>query len=702
MPIDIENDDLPTALQKLKARENNLRKLESVSQLGSWEIDLRTQKSIWSDRSYDIYGIERGTDVNIDTFYDLLEPGYREKIESALQKAITTGEHQSIQCKVKNKKGEVLDLILNAQVIFDKDNNPIKAIGTTQDITEYVSIKEREKELSTLLEHSSNEIYIIARDTFKYLYVNQGACRSLGYSEEELLSMNVFDTNPELTHEEVLLMERLFGDSDHILNKTIHKRKDGSLYYVQSYIHHITYHGNPAYVIFDTDITQEIELQKEYEEQTKMLHHQAHHDSLTNLPNRTLFKDRLTQAILSAKHNKEKFALLFIDLDQFKKINDSLGHHVGDKVLIEAATRLQSIIKEEDTLARLGGDEFTIILKDIQNIQNVSIIAQKLVNIMQDPITINKHNLYVTSSIGISIYPDDAKTADNLVKYADAAMYKAKDEGRDNFQFYSRDMTAFAFERVIMESSLRIAIKEDQFEVYYQPQFEAKSHKIRGMEALIRWNHPTLGLVSPAKFIPIAEENGLIVEIDRIVMKKAMAQFVSWYEMGLTPGVLSLNLAMKQLSQQDFTAFLLQSMNTLKFHAHWLELEITEGQVMNNPESSIEKLKQINEMGIEIAIDDFGTGYSSLSYLKKLPLDKLKIDRSFVRDIPDDEDDMAITKAIIALGKSLNLTLIAEGVETEEQRDFLIENECDLIQGYLYSPPKPEDEIERLLKENRT
>ena len=702
MPIDIENDDLKTALKKLQAREDNLRKLESVSKLGSWEIDLKTRKSIWSDRSYEIYGIEKGSDVNMNTFFSLLEPGYQEQIEKALHDAITTGEHQSLQCKARNTQGEMLDLLLNAQVLFDENGIPLKAIGTTQDITEYISIKAREKELSTLLEHSSNEIYVITRDTHTYLYVNQGACKSLGYTEKELLGMSVYDTNPELTRDISRKMELLLGDSDHVLNKTKHKRKDGSLYYVQSYIHAITYHGDPAYVIFDTDITQEVELQKEYEQQALMLHHQAHHDALTNLPNRTLFKDRLSQSIVSAKRHKEKFALLFIDLDQFKKINDSLGHHVGDEVLIEAAKRLLSAIREEDTLARLGGDEFTIILKNIQSRDNAAEIAQKIISDMKVPISVANHNLYISSSIGISIYPEDTPNGDNLVKYADTAMYKAKDEGRDNYQFYSRDMTAFAFERVIMESNLRIALKEDQFEVFFQPQFDVKSDKIIGMEALIRWNHPSLGLVPPVKFIPMAEESGLIVEIDRVVMQKAMKHFVSWYNKGLNPGVLSLNLAMKQLSQDDFLSYLTKTMKELEFQANWLELEITEGQVMDNPVLSIEKLKQLNSMGIEIAIDDFGTGYSSLSYLKKFPLDKLKIDRSFVKDIPLDEDDIAITRAIIALGKSLKLKLIAEGVETEAQKDFLIESECDLIQGYLYSKPLPAKSLQALLESKKT
>ena len=819
MPIDVENDIIEIALKKLKARENNLKQLERVSKLGSWEIDLITKKSIWSSRSFEIYGIPENTEVELDTFFSLLLPEYKEVAQKRLQEAMQTGKSSEFFCKVKHSSGRILHIVINAQVIYDEEKNPIKLIGSTQDITEQMRGQEHIKELSELIEHSANEVYVLSIETLNYLYVNKGACDALGYTKEELLTMNVRDVNPYLTEEHIKNHIQELLTVKKILNRTIHKRKDNSLYHVQSFLHILTYQDTQAFVIFDTDITQTVALELQYkkqakildyihdsiistdingdinnwnngsrilfgyeanemlgkniletfdnknkysleeifsllkekgkldleafmfkkdrtriicdislsvsrnengevdgyigyiqditdqkrvksllEEQTEQLKYQAHHDALTDLPNRTLFKDRLSQAIAYSKRNDEQFALLFIDLDQFKKINDSLGHDVGDKVLIEAASRLQSVLREEDTLARLGGDEFTIILRNINNIQAASHVAQRVVNIMKETIKINKQNLYVTSSIGISIFPDDSSKGENLIKFADVAMYKAKDEGRNNFQFYSSEMTSSAFERVVMESNLKIAIKEDQFVVHYQPQFTTKNKKLVGMEALVRWNHPTLGLIPPGKFIPIAEENGLIIDIDNIVMRKAMSQFRKWYDANLIPGVLSLNLAMKQLEKKEYLPELITTMSELSFLPRWLELEVTEGQVMKNAELSIKKLKQIHNMGIEIAIDDFGTGYSSLSYLKKLPLDKLKIDQSFIRDIPEDEDDMAITQAIIALGKSLNLTLIAEGVETKEQQEFLIENDCDLIQGYFFSRPIPAEEIEALLK----
>ncbi|MDQ7042228.1 MAG: EAL domain-containing protein [Sulfurimonas sp.] len=818
MPIDIEKDDVQTALKKLKARENTLHQFEVIANLGSWEVDLKTQVTTWSDTCYSLYGVKIGTPVNLEDFFQRLLPQYRLEAHQLLQKAMQTKAPISYQCEVRHTSGKIIPILLNGQVISDSEGNPLKFLGTTQDISKQITIEQDIKELSHLLEYSSNEIYIVSLKTLKYTYANQGACLALGYTKEELLRMNVRDVNPNLTEEHILHLRSLLASNSHVLNRSLHIRKNKSTYYVQSYLHTMTYKQEESFVIFDTDISEIKELEMKYKKQAHILEYihdsvvstdkngiitywnkgsttlfgyekedvigksialiygkenkytfeellillnnqgrldieanmikenshriicdislsiskdeygiadgyigyiqnitaqkktqellkkqtlqlkkQAHYDVLTDLPNRTLFGDRLSQAIISCARNKEKFALFFIDLDQFKQINDSLGHHIGDEVLIEAAKRIKSIIREEDTLARLGGDEFTIILKDLKNMQNASVVAKKIVDIMKEPIVINAHNLYVTASIGISIYPTDATTASYLIKYADVAMYKAKDAGRDNFQYYSSDMTSQAFERVVLESSLRLAIKEEQFIVHYQPQFDVTTDKIVGMEALVRWNHPTLGLMPPFKFIPLAEETGLIIEIDKLVMVIAMKQFALWYLKGYNPGVLSLNLAMKQLNQDDFLSHLLHTMNNIGFRTEWLELEVTEGQVMKNPELSITKLNQIHDLGIEIAIDDFGTGYSSLSYLKKLPLDKLKIDREFVKDIPEDEDDMAITKAIIALGKSLNLTLIAEGVETQEQKEFLVKNGCELIQGYFYSRPLPAEEIEVLL-----
>jgi len=432
--------------------------------------------------------------------------------------------------------------------------------------------------------------------------------------------------------------------------------------------------------------------------QKEKLAYQAHHDALTGLANRLLFTDRLTKSIEKSNRHNTKMALLFIDLDHFKEINDSLGHDVGDDVLKDITQRLKKLIRKEDTLARLGGDEFTIILEDLKQGQNASLLAQKIIKSIAKPINIENNRLYVSSSIGISLYPEDGDNPQNLLKYADSAMYKAKDEGRNNFQFYSAEMTKLAFERVVMESSFRESLKNEDFIVYYQPQMNTNQNKLIGMEALVRWRHPTMGIVSPAKFIPLAETTGLIIELDQFVMKTAMKQMKLWYQNALNPGVLALNLSIKQLQQKDFISILNKLLIETQCKPHWIELEVTEGQVMTNPEQAIKVLNKIYSMGINLSVDDFGTGYSSLSYLKKLPINKLKIDQSFVRGLPDDEEDSAIARSIIALAQSLNLDIIAEGVETKEQEKFMVNNGCENIQGYLYSKPIPADKVEKYLK----
>ena len=431
----------------------------------------------------------------------------------------------------------------------------------------------------------------------------------------------------------------------------------------------------------------------------KKIEYQSYHDSLTGLPNRILFHDRLDHALKKAQRHETILALFSIDLDHFKEINDSLGHQVGDKLLQATTRKLFSIIEDQDTLSRLGGDEFAIIIERLTKGQEASTFAKKILEVLKEPLEIDGHTLYISSSIGISLYPTDGDDAEDLLKFADSAMYKAKDEGRNTFQYYSAEMTEMAFERVMMEASLRRAIQQKEFVVYYQPQVNGKTNKLVGMEALVRWNHPELGLVPPDKFIPLAESTGLIVELDRLVMREAMKQFKQWYSEGYNPGKLAMNLAIKQLAQEDFITFLEQLIEEVQCKCTNLELEVTEGQIMGNPKESIKILRKISDLGIELAIDDFGTGYSSLSYLKKLPINKLKIDQSFIKDLPDDEEDSGITKAVIALAKSLNLNIIAEGVETKEQKDFVVANGCDKIQGYFYSRPLPAEEIKKVLED---
>ena len=374
-----------------------------------------------------------------------------------------------------------------------------------------------------------------------------------------------------------------------------------------------------------------------------------------------------------------------------------MGHAVGDHVLKAIAKRLESIIRKEDTLARLSGDEFTIIMEELRQPEDATILADKILKTLAEAIVIDKHTLYVSGSIGISFYPQDSDDAQSLLKYADTAMYKAKEEGRNNYQFYSPKMTEYALQRMMMQTSLREAIENKEFIIHYQSQINAANNSLVGVEALVRWNHPKMGLLQPDDFIPLAEETGMIVEIDHWVMETAIKQMSTWHKERLNPGVLGLNISMKQLDKPHFLNQIEECISDNDFDANNLELEITEGQMMKNPEEVITKLNALNDLGIGISIDDFGTGYSSLSLLKRLPINRLKIDRSFVKDVPSDEEDVAIIKAIIALAESLNLNLIAEGVENSAQRDFLIDQGCMNIQGHYYSHPIPAEEMHKVL-----
>ncbi|MEO1953143.1 MAG: EAL domain-containing protein, partial [Campylobacterales bacterium] len=392
---------------------------------------------------------------------------------------------------------------------------------------------------------------------------------------------------------------------------------------------------------------------KTLSEQKEQLAYQASHDTLTKLPNKILFLDRLKHSIELAKRNKQFVAVLFIDLDNFKEVNDSLGHDVGDELLIEVSNRMNIGLRKSDTLSRLGGDEFTIIVNNVSKVEDLSRIIQTIIKTFKEPIIIGNNTLYVNMSIGISIYPNDAKDVNDLLKHADSAMYKAKANGKNTYCFYDEDMTKKALDRILLETALREALsKKDEIIVYYQPQVEANKDKLVGMEALVRWKHPENGFIYPNTFIPLAESTGMIIELDRLVMTKAIKQFATWERDGLNPGKLSMNLAMKQLESSDFLDFIKNLLDEEEYSYSNIEFEVTESQIMQDPKKSIEILNKLSNLGISISIDDFGTGYSSLSYLKKLPINKLKIDKSFVDNLPSDLEDVAIARTVINLCES--------------------------------------------------
>ena len=435
------------------------------------------------------------------------------------------------------------------------------------------------------------------------------------------------------------------------------------------------------------------ELAKAFDKRSLLLRYQAEHDALTSLPNRVFFMTKVKESIELAQKGEQEFALLFLDLDHFKEVNDSFGHSFGDELLIEVSRELRGMLKKGDVIARMGGDEFTLLVYAPEDRVGMQKLLEAIMHFFKKPLNIKQNKFYLTCSIGIALYPVHGDSPELLLKNADAAMYRAKDEGRNTYKFYTDDMTQKAYERITLEKEIREAITHNEFEVYFQPQVDMQTRTILGMEALVRWNHPQKGLVSPALFIPLAEETGLIVDIDKYVMHSAMSAFKKWCDEGYRVGTLSVNLSMHLLNHEGFLEFVEQTLVETKMNPEELMLEVTETQVMINPKNAILVFAELKSLGIRLAVDDFGTGHSSLSYLKELPIDKLKIDQSFTRDVLIDENDAELTRAIISITKSLHLEVIAEGVETEEQKEFLLQNGCREAQGYLYYKPQSTKEM---------
>ncbi len=428
--------------------------------------------------------------------------------------------------------------------------------------------------------------------------------------------------------------------------------------------------------------------------QRRYLDHLAYHDFLTGLPNRLLFRDRLTTALSRSNRADKKIGLLFLDLDRFKNINDTLGHDVGDLVLKQVTQRLQQRIRSQDTLARLGGDEFVMIVEDIQDPRALSLVAEKVQQELAMPLVIEGHELFVSTSIGITLFPDDAPTVEDLMKCADVAMYRAKAAGRNTYRFFTNGMNEEVEEALFLENNMRKALQNDEFILYYQPQLDLQSGAIYGMEALIRWQHPTLGLVSPARFVPVAEESSLILSIGSWVLKKACAQARLWHEQGFPLCKVAVNISPRQFSQGDLCAIVAAALEEAKLDPAFLELEITESAIMNDMDSAIQTMKELVALGVSLSIDDFGTGYSSLSYLERFPISSLKIDRSFMAKIQPGGTNGVLAEAIIGLAKTLHLDVVAEGIETEFQKWFLTSHGCRFGQGFYLSRPIPAAECE--------
>jgi diguanylate cyclase (GGDEF)-like protein/PAS domain S-box-containing protein len=555
------------------------------------------------------------------------------------------------------------------------------------------ALRESEAQLGNFLDTANDLIFSIS-PAGEFLYVNHAWQRAMGYSLDDLANCSIIDVVHEESREQCQreLEKVLTGDHGGTLEKRL-VSKDGRL---------ITVEGNFTCGFRDDQpmaiwaICRDVTERRQAQEQ---LYHLAHHDALTGLPNRSLLLDRLGQAKALANRLKHQVAVLFLDLDRFKIINDTLGHEVGDRLLQDVAKRLGGCIREVDTVARIGGDEFIIVLVNIKTERDAEHIALKITKTLAKPYYIDSHELFITSSIGICFYPTDSADPDGLIKKADIAMYSAKGQGRNNFQFYAVGMDEHAEKILSLATSMRKALDRSEFRLWYQPKVDILTGRVTAMEALLRWQHPELGQLPPSEFIPLAEETGLIIQLGEWVMREACRQNKEWQDAGLPPIRVAVNLSGYQLQQKNILDVVRKTLTDTGLKSDYLEFEVTETVIMQNPDFATSVLKEFRNLGIHISIDDFGTGYSSLAHLKRFSVNTLKIDKTFVRDVEINSTDAAIATAIIAMGNSLNLKVIAEGVETEGQLSFLRENLCDEMQGYLFSKPLPSDQVVKFLSE---
>ncbi|PCJ49912.1 MAG: hypothetical protein COA74_03715 [Gammaproteobacteria bacterium] len=598
--------------------------------------------------------------------------------------------------RVLNTSGNYIWVLSRGRVV-DRDENKkaIRILGSIKDITLIKATEDKLKLIAKAFETTMDGISILD-PSFKAVLNNHAFYKITSLTTAEAINKQYFFSEESENHDkfqQILITLRNFGEWEGELWET---RANGDKFAIELKIDKVVDDNRQVsnYICIFSDIT----YRKRSEDELRKL---ANYDSLTQLPNRSLFIDRLNQAIASAKRSESKFALLFIDLDHFKTINDSLGHSIGDELLRKVAQRLTRCVRDADTVARLGGDEFVIILENIHNVDEVGACADKIIRRMQKSIEISGTVLKTSPSIGIGIYPNDGLDRETLIKNSDIAMYSAKQNGRNNYQFFTADMTSSAVEKLNIQNKLIEAIDKNQLELYYQPKVYSDTGELTGFEALIRWIHPEDGMISPAAFIPVAEESGLIIPIGEWVLAEAISQAKKWSEINADCCAIAINLSARQFQQENLSEIIADLLNQYDLDPKYIELEITEGTLMSNMEHAISTLNTLRDMGICLSLDDFGTGYSSLSYLKRFPVNKLKVDQSFVRDITIDPGDASIVASIISLAHNLGLKVIAEGCETLEQLSFICSYNCEEVQGYLFSRPLPRAKAEEILKKGK-
>jgi diguanylate cyclase (GGDEF)-like protein/PAS domain S-box-containing protein len=668
----------------LRDSEESLRRAQAVASIGSWEFWARTGKIVWSEEEYRIHGVPPGSVVTYQMVLDAVHPLDRERLDQAWRTATApNGDVYDVVHRIV-VDGNVKWVRALAEMHFDEEGHVIHMIGTTQDVTESRRKDEALILAASVFDNTQQAIMVTSADGV-ILAVNPAFTAITGFAAADVLGKN-----PRILKS---------GRHDHASFDTFwecllktgtwegqiwNRKKSGELQLMAEKIS--TIHdqaGRPdRYIALLSDVT-------EMWEKDERIRFQAYHDALTSLPNRALLADRLELALNLARRNSGSVAVLFLDLDNFKLINDSMGHAVGDRMLEIAAERLSGLMRRSDTVARVGGDEFVLVITDFPHTTEIACVAEKIMASLSSPYEVAGKSLHSSVSIGIAIYPGGGSDATSLLQNADTAMYKAKSAGKNSFRFYDKSMHLEVIRRLDMEANMREALLKNQFELYYQPKVDIKSNTVVGVEALIRWQRPGHGLVSPDAFLPLAEESRLIFGIGNWVLRDVCRQVADWRAEGPSDLKVAFNLSARQFEDDDLVDRVAAALAEAGIPGSCLEIELTETTTMKDPQRAITVLEGLRRLGVGVAIDDFGTGYSSLSYLKNLPISTLKIDLSFVRGIPEDSGDVEIIDSILALGRTFRVAVVAEGVETEAQLECLKRMGCPVVQGYLYARPMP-------------
>lgn len=658
---------------------------QRIAHIGSWDVDILNDVLTWSDETFRIWEIDKTKfEATFAAFLETVHPDDREKVTYHYNQSLINKTLYQVEHRLLFPDGRVKYIQERGEPFYDENGRPIRFIGTSLDVTERKQFEELVALQNHALDHMGEAVYLVDEDA-GILHVNNAACKMLGYTQEELLARRICDLDPNYDpvawrqHWNDLLYQKT------ITLETVHISKSGTHVPIEVNANAIEYEGRRVNFALVRDITE----RKRIEAQ---IYHQASYDALTGLPNRRLFGDKLREEISKAERSGSNVAILFIDLDRFKEVNDTLGHHYGDQLLVQAAHRIQLCVRESDTLARMGGDEFVLVLPDVTEISHLGRVAQSIIDVMAQPFDVENQISYVSASIGVASYPSDVGSFEGLISAADQAMYVAKERGRNCFSFFTPAMQKEVQQRLSLANDLREAMFKEQLQIYLQPIVDIVSGHVVKAEALIRWQHPQHGMVSPDKFIPIAEEMGLIYEIGDWVFRQAAIAMSLWLGMSTPENdrcQISVNISARQFTQSDIGTAWIDYLDAIHVPPHHLVIEITESLLLGDEVDIMGKLQRFRAAGMKLALDDFGTGYSAMSYLKKFNIDYLKIDRSFVRDLETDPNDRAIAEAIVLMAHKLGLRTIAEGVETEQQKAILAEVGCDYVQGYFYAKPMP-------------